>query len=594
MRRRLGSVGPLPYPYADNVWQPAMTRSATDTRPYHLIAVVAICLLGAGIYSNTLGVPFVFDDVDNIQHNHRLHITSLDLQSLREAAISFLPRRAVANVSFALNYYFGRLDVAGYHLVNIAIHLVNGILVYLLALRLLKQARGLTNQTGRPLDDRAAALASLAAALVFTAHPLQTQAVTYIVQRMTSLAAMFYLLSLLLYVQGRLAASPRRRWVLWGLGLVSWLLGLGTKENTATLPVAVLLVEWFFFQDLSFAWLRKSLWYLIPLVVVLAVLAVAFLGHKPLDKILAGYERRDFTPTERVLTQFRVVILYFSLVLYPHPGRLNLIHHIPTSHSLLDPWTTLACLLLILAFVAVAIFLARRRRVVSFCLLWVVLHLAIESSIIGLEMVFEHRMYLPMFGVSIIVGLVLGRLFSRSRARALCLTCLLVLPLGAGTYLRNRIWQDREGLWTDVIAKNPWEHRAFYNRAGAYADQGRYGAARRDYAHAIELKSDYPWPYNNLARLLATCPEAEFRDGPRAVEYATTACRLLPLRNQARHRFLDTLAAAHAEAGNFDEAVKWQEKAVQMSPLRIRGDFQARLARYRRNRPYREPQQPFD
>ena len=565
-----------------------MIRSATNTRPYHLIAIVAICLLGAGIYSNTLSVPFVFDDVDNIQHNHRIHITSLDLQSLREAAAGALPRRPVANVSFALNYYFGRLDVAGYHLVNIVIHLVNGILVYLLALRLLKQARGLTNQSPRPLDDRAAALASLAAALVFTAHPLQTQAVTYIVQRMTSLAAMFYLLSLLLYVQGRLAAS-RRRWVLWGLGLVFWLLGLGTKENTATLPLAVFLVEWFFFQDLRFAWLKKSLWYVIPLVVVLAVLAVAFLGHKPLDKILFGYERRDFTPIERVLTQFRVVILYFSLVLYPHPGRLNLIHHIQTSRSLMDPWTTLACLLLIVGFVAVAILLARRRRVVSFCLLWVVLHLAIESSIIGLYMVFEHRMYVPMFGVSVMVGLVLGRLFARSRALAVCLTCLLVLPLGAGTFLRNRIWQDRVRLWTDVIAKNPAEHRAFYNRAGAYADQGRYAAARRDYTRSIELKSDYPWPYNEVARLLATCPEAEFRDGPRAVEHARTACRLLRPRSQARHRFLDTLAAAHAEAGNFDEAVKWQKEAVHMAPLPVREKFQQRLTLYEQNRPYREP-----
>ncbi len=566
-----------------------MIRSGTHTRPYHLIAVVAICLLAAAIYSNTLSVPFVFDDVDNIQLNHRIHITSLDLQSLREAAISFLPRRAVANVTFALNYYFGRLDVTGYHLVNIAIHLINGILVYVLALRLLKQSRGLTNQSPRPLDDRAAALASLAAALVFTAHPLQTQAVTYIVQRMTSLAAMFYLLSLLLYVQGRLAASSRRRKVLWGMGLISWLLALGTKENTATLPLAVLLVEWFFFQDLSFAWLKKNLWYAIPLVAILGLLTVAILGHKPLDKILFAYERKDFTPIERVMTQFRVVILYFSLVLYPHPGRLNLIHNIQTSHSLLDPWTTLVCLLLILAFVAVAIFLARRRRVVSFCLLWVVLHLVIESSIIGLYMVFEHRMYLPMFGVSVMVALLLGRVFARSRAWAACLTCLLVLPLGAGTYLRNRTWQDRVGLWTDVIAKSPREHRAFYNRGGAYADQGRYDAARRDYTRTIELKGDYPWPYDKVARLLATCPEAEFRDGPRAVEYAKAACRLLRPRSQVRYRFLDTLAAAHAEVGNFAEAVKFQKKAVQMAPLPIRWKFQQRLALYEQNKPYREP-----
>ena len=566
-----------------------MIRSATNTRPYHLIAVVAICLLGAAVYSNTLRVPFVFDDVDNIQLNPRIHITSLDIQSLREAAISFLPRRAVANVSFALNYYFGGLDVAGYHLVNIAIHLVNGILVYLLALRLLRQARGLTKQSGRPLDDRPAALASLAAALVFTAHPLQTQAVTYIVQRMTSMAAMFYLLSLLLYVRGRLAASRGRRWVLWGLGLGFWLLGLATKENTATLPLAVLLVEWFFFQNLGRAWLKRSLWYAIPLVVILGVLAVAFLGHKPLDKILFGYENKDFTPIERVMTQFRVVILYFSLVLYPHPGRMNLIHNISTSHSLLDPWTTLACVLAMVGFVGVAIFLARRRRVVSFCMLWVVLHLVIESSIIGLFMIFEHRMYLPMFGVSVMVGLVVGRLFARSRAWAVCLMCLLVLPLGAAAYLRNRTWQDRVRLWTDVIEKSPREHRAFYNRGVAYGDQARYGDAIRDYTRSIELKPDYPWPYNNVARLLATCPEAKLRDGRRAVEAATIACDLLPVRSRSRHRFLDTLAAAHAQVGSFAEAVKYQKEAIHMTPPHLKEEAQKRLALYEQNQPYREP-----
>ena len=194
------------------------------------------------IYSNTLKGPFVFDDHGNVYDNpFIIRVTELDLQKLYDAGIKSCCPRPVANISFALNYYFGRYDVTGYHVVNIVIHLLAGVLVYLLASVTFRQLFRTEHRETVPVGDRAIAWMSLFAACIFVTHPLQTQAVTYIVQRMTSMAAMFYLLSLVLYIYGRLSRQRWMRWLLWAGCLISWVLALGSKQVAATLPLSVVL-----------------------------------------------------------------------------------------------------------------------------------------------------------------------------------------------------------------------------------------------------------------------------------------------------------------------------------------------------------------
>ena len=161
-------------------------------------------VLGSLIYSNTLKSPFVFDDVPNITENASLRLTELSFSQAAQAAFrSYDPKRPVANLSFALNYYFHQYDVTGYHVVNVAVHILSGIFLYLFIL--------VTLEVSAHKDKPSSVLwIALFASLIWFVHPVQTQSVTYIVQRMNSLSAMFYILSLLLYVHGRLSGAKNK------------------------------------------------------------------------------------------------------------------------------------------------------------------------------------------------------------------------------------------------------------------------------------------------------------------------------------------------------------------------------------------------
>ena len=211
------------------------------------IGLGAVLLLGALAYSNTLSVPFVFDDSQNIVEDSAIRMTTLDLASLRRAAFeSAGSNRPIATMTFALNYFFGGYEVPGYHAVNLVIHLLNGILVFLLARTLLREA---FPEDRRDVVDLAAVVASA----LFVLHPLQTQSVTYIVQRMNSLATLFYLSSVLLYFAARRTSiSSLRAWCGAGCAAAA-VLAIGSKEIAATLPIALLLVEWYWFRDLRIA-----------------------------------------------------------------------------------------------------------------------------------------------------------------------------------------------------------------------------------------------------------------------------------------------------------------------------------------------------
>lgn len=272
-----------------------MTKN-DNSDSYHLIAVIVICLFGIIIYSNTLKSSFVFDDLQNITLNPYIRLTNLDLEKILNAGFkSINSNRPLANISFAVNYYLGKYDVKGYHIVNIFIHIMNGILVYFLARITFKQLSDIGIFTTSKSPDFTISFISLFAALLFTAHPIQVQSVTYIVQRMNSMAAMFYFLSLTFYIYGRLSLTIWKRRAQWAGCFVSWILALGSKEIAVTLPLVLFLYEWYFFQDLSKEWLKQNLKYFIILVILLVPVAYMFLGPNPIDTLLGSYAYRDFT-----------------------------------------------------------------------------------------------------------------------------------------------------------------------------------------------------------------------------------------------------------------------------------------------------------
>jgi tetratricopeptide (TPR) repeat protein len=530
---------------------------AATPRSHILLCLFIIAAACLAVYSNSYDGPFVFDDLHNIAENHFMRITRLDWRGIYDAGFrSPCVNRPVANISLALNYYFDGYRVWGYHLVNVLIHLINGILVFFLAKMFL--ITPFAAPSGASAARKPDSLIPLFAALIFTVHPIQTQSVTYIVQRMNSMAAMFYLLALLLFLHGRMSALRARRWGFYVGCLASWIMALGSKEIAVTLPFAILLCEWYFFQDLSQAWLKRNIKYLFLALVALYAVSLLYTGHNPLRPIFAGYGgHRDFTVGERALTQFRVVVCYITLAFFPHPSRLNLLHHVSTSRHLFEPLTTFLSLIAIAGLIAFASAIARRQRLISFCILWFFGHLVLESSFIGLEMIYEHRLYLPLFGVSLMTGYLIFHFLRGYKPWAVAVATAAVLSLGTAAYLRNRVWQDGVTLWTDVIRKNPYGYRGYNNLGLALKSAGDLEAAKAQISRAIRINPNYFKAQNNMGLVL----QAQKRFDEAETFYAN-AVRLNPRSAAAHHN----LGAALARRGKYDEAIEHYQKALEIDP----------------------------
>jgi len=432
---------------------------------------------------------------------------------------------------------------AGYHAANILIHALTGFFLFLLCRRIL-----LRPATMRP--ERAAPdLVAVLAALLWLAHPLHTQSVTYIVQRMNGLAALFYVLALYLYARGRAREEQGgngKQWPWLAGALAVWLMALGSKEIAITWPLAVFLYEWYFIRDLRTDWLRtRYVKVTATLLVIVTGLISLLAGGKLLTFLQAGYAERSFTLTERLLTQPRVVLFYLSQLIYPHPGRLSLVHDFPLSKSFLDPASTLLAILALLAIAAAAVVTARRFRLLSFAILWLLLHLVLESSVLGLEMVFEHRTYLPsMFFFLWLADLGWRRLPRKSAVPAVSIALLAMLSVW--TWQRNSVWREPLLFWTDAVTKAPGNPRAHNNLGSALQSEGQLAAAGDHYQQALHLDPAFAVAHANFGSVLQ-----EQGRLPEAIDHYRQALRIKPESLVARYN----LGSALQLLGNDNEAI---------------------------------------
>jgi Flp pilus assembly protein TadD len=519
--------------------------SKFETLLWMLLAVAVILIYGA-----TLSGPFIFDDKNNIRENSHIRISQITLSNLESAAFdSPSHKRPVANISFALNYYIHGYNVVGFHVVNIIIHLVTGILLYFFV-----QTTFLTPAL-RSRYEHYKWIAFFTAA-IWLVHPLQTQSVSYIVQRMNSMAAMFYILSFLCYAQLRVNPQKRSKWWLLSGCVLAGILALGTKQNTATLAFFLLLYEWYFLQNLSLKWLKDHFALLVGLLLLLAIVVLIFLGNEPLHKIWAGYAFRNFTPVQRLLTEMRVVIFYIGLFLWPHPSRLNLDHDFALSYSLMDPITTLFSMLAIVAMLILAAVLAKKQRLISFAILWFLGNLVIESSILGLEIIFEHRLYLPSMMFSLVVVLLVYRLAKPLWLKPLIL-CTVTIVAMVWTYERNEIWLNRISIWEDCVQKSPHKARPYNNLGVALADEGQYSKAAEQYHKALQINPDYPYAHANLGFVLAKQGKIE--------ESITQFLKALQFK-PGDFETLSNLGVALLMQNRYEEAVQYLSEAVAVNP----------------------------
>ncbi|HTT08833.1 MAG TPA: pilus assembly protein PilF [Gammaproteobacteria bacterium] len=360
------------------------------------LAMLAALLLTVAAYWPGLRGEFEFDDYPNIVRVDALHVSQASVAAFKNAALagnSGPLLRPLAYLSFALNHYYFGLNPFYFKLVNLLIHLINGILLFLLG-RILLAEMAFAPAMCEPL--------AAAAAAIWLLHPLNLTSVLYIVQRMTSLASLFMLAGLLCYAVGRrrMLAVGRGQGLIIGALCGFGLLALASKETAVLLPVYMLVVEVTVFRwRVAVPTDRKFLYGFFTATVALPVLlAVPYLLSGP-EWFAEGYQSRDFTLIERLMTETRVLWFYLSLILYPDITRMGLYHDdITISRGLLSPPTTLAAILGIIVLIVIAARSSRRTPLLALAVFWFLAGHVLESTILPLEIAHEHRNYLPAYG----------------------------------------------------------------------------------------------------------------------------------------------------------------------------------------------------
>ena len=381
------------------------------------------------------------------------------------------------------------LTPLGFHVTNLLIHILTGLCLYgflWLTLRL-PSFKGAYASIAFPV--------SLLSSLLFIVHPIQIQAVTYIVQRHTSLATLCFLSSMTCYVRARLSFGAGR-WG-WAAGsLLSGILALYSKDNALVLPVFIGLYEFLFFQEGKLKLQRRTLLLgLLGLSLFIGIVLLVWGGL--LHRVFV--ERFGFVGSpwsHRVLTQCRVFLFYISLLIYPLPSRLSIDHDFSYSLSLFHPPSTLPAFLFVLGLLAFALWRIRKNPLVSYFILWFYGNLLLES-IIAIDMVFEHRLYRSAVSAFLLFSLLIMRGLERVRQRhpeiplarrpyahEMIVVFLLVLPLTIFTIQRNEVWKSTIGIWEDALRTSPLNPRAYINLGVLLERENRYPEALQNYQKA--------------------------------------------------------------------------------------------------------------
>jgi len=678
---------------------PLAPQTSTAARVRDAAAAGLLAALGILVYSNSFTAPFVLDG--EIIRN------TLSWETLWPWQFNYGDNRPLGMLTFSLNYAWGEDRVEGYHAVNLAIHVIAGLLLYGIVRRTLARPP-LAGQFGAASRELAFAVAA-----VWLVHPLETESVTYIYQRLEALMGLFYLSTLYCFIRAQASDRP----ALWyALSVMACVLGTATKEAMVTALVVVL---WYDRALVAQSWreiVRRRWQYYAALAGTWAELA--FLMTRP----TARYETsgllivNGLTPWDYALSQPGVIVHYLKLCFWP--SNLCLDYAWPVAKdwmSIVPPGLAIAALL------SATVWCIFRRPALGFLGGAFFLILAPTSSVAPIrDLAFEHRMYLPLAGVVALVVLAAYRawlwLFGRPNRggrksatlpRPLLASVLVLTVIGAlggRTWLRNKDYESLWAIWQDVLLTSPDNVRAleklvqildtdrqyaaalklqdhvlelkpqdakanydrgilreslgklnealpdltrairlkpdfrdaYLDRAGVYFKLNDFEPAIRDLTESIRLetteppsedgqrhlattyerrgmvyerlgqfraaKSDYDEacqldPTNlsalkALAWLLATCPDSALRDGQRAVADANRLCKLTKFRNAEN---LDTLAAAHAELGDFQKAVQYESGA-----LRLAGDsslpsqeFLQRLREFKAGKPHREARKPL-
>lgn len=493
-----------------------------------------IAILGIIIYSNTFYSPLQFDDVLQILSKKR--VTNLDDFSSFSEWIK-INKRPLSFFSFALNYKIGAYNVVGYHLINILVHILSGFAVFFLSKIIFSSSLSKIKTSGSNQN-----IIALFTALIFISHPIQTQGVTYIVQRMTSLSTMFYLFTLLFYAMGRNYQINQQKEKAIGLYLftiLSGILALLSKQIAATLPLAFLLFEFFFIRDKQGKLFKK---YLFTSLITLATVSLVII----LSGLLPA-ETDSISRVQYLSTQFRVILKYFQLLIVP-VGQ-NLDYFFPLSESIWG-WKELFSLGCILVIIGSAIYFYNKFPIYSFGIFWIFITLSVESSIIPIrDVIFEHRLYLPMFGFALIVTSVFTVYIKKYKFNtSATILVILILIYSIFSFNRNKVWASQYTLWYDVTQKSPEKSRPWYNLGKVCLDERRYNESIKFTQKSLKIDPSQPDGLYNIGLSLERLGNTEL-----AITYYKKAFE----EDSVHLRALNNLGSLYISLKNYEEAIKY-------------------------------------
>ena len=561
----------------------------------HRITLLFLFIVGLAIYSNTFDAVAQYDD---------MHVFAESTLDDLLARCNLGNGRLIADLTFTFNYWLSGPDVLGYHIFNLIVHVFAAFFVYQLLFQILVIAESEQAPLDYTLQSDPPKLIlpplknlwfwpAFFGGLVFLVHPLATSAVTYITQRYTSLASLFYLASLVSYLKARRflkgeilkksAAFPKsllfdpHHLAWYGIAFVMAVLAMLTKEMSVTLPVMLILLELFFVQpDFSHAGAR--LLYLMPLLVTGLIVPY---HHLPIFETMSMNsiiqtisDQQDLLPRwadksyldrrTYFFSQLGIIwSIYLKLLVWPW-GQ-NVEHDFFVSDGPFHAITITASLGL-LSLLIIAALTYRKYRLISFGILWFFVALSVTSSVVpNIILVAEHRVYLPMIGLAFSVAGVY-RYFNRPRAM-LYLVMTIALTLSVLSFVRNSVWKDDLTLWADALKKSPGMARPYNNYARALHKANQLEEAISLYQKVLTMedvafKSDLSHKVFALENLgVVYAKKGMYRE---ALESYTTVVRFSSSGNAANTYF--NIGNLYVELQQFSKATEAYNKAVSLNP----------------------------
>lgn len=515
------------------------------------ISILVLLAFGLTAYACSFLASFHFDDFDSIVRNDAL----LDLTALG-AIYSYCKERFLTYFTLAINYRIGGFDTTSYHIFNFFIHYFAAIFLYFLFIETWKTPAMKGSELNFPVR-----LGAFLSAGIFFLHPLQTESVTYIVQRAESLAGMFYLGSMLFYVKARLDNLPRAKWAYYVMVVLFGVSGAFSKETAVTLPAMIVAYEMLFFNTSIRELLRRRV---ILVLLVPAGIVVAYKIGSLISRNFYYDPGTYLTRKQYFLTQFSVLLTYLRLYFWPVGQNLDWDYPVAVTFFHVR---TVTSLLFLVMLVLLAVLAWRKYRFITLGIIGFFITLAPTSSIIPIkDLIYEHRMYLAVGFLSMASSYLLLHGYGKIKNSSyrfgqitIALVIVTLLPLLTFlTYSRNTVWATEISLWHDAVQKSPNKARAHINYGRAlHAAWEDIKTVKKEFEIARRLCPECPTPYHNLAFVYR-----EEGDYEKAVALYLEAIQRDPEHQDALYQ----LARLYKELKQWDNARFYLERLMEMSP----------------------------